>query len=117
MYTGHLSPRIALLVALGCGVLGSSVGYLIGSQGDTSFAIDTRIVGVVLGAVIGSLIPRAPVLGTFAHVAAAGVGVAAATFTLLVSGRAVPEVIWGMIIAASIGSGCMNIIITRIGRA
>jgi len=116
MYAGHLSPRIALLVVLGCSILGSSIGYLIGSQGDIIFAIDTRIIGVVAGAVIGSLIPRAPALGTFAHAAAAGVGVAATTSTLLASGRAAPQVIAALILAASIGSGCMNMIITRVTR-
>ena len=48
MHTRHFSPRIALLSTLGCGVLGGSVGYLLGSQGDIIFNIDTRIVGGVL---------------------------------------------------------------------
>lgn len=113
MHTRHFSPRIALLITLGCGVLGGSAGYLLGSQGDTIFSIDMRIVGVVLGAVIGSLVPRAPVLGTFAPVAAAGFGVAAPTFTLWVSGRAAPEVIGGMILTASVGSGWISAVITR----
>ena len=71
---------------------------------------------LAIGAVIGSLVPRAPVLGTLAHAAAAGFGVAASTFALLVSGRATPEVIGGMILAASVGSGCINAVITRMER-
>lgn len=113
MHTRHFSPRIALLVTLGCSVLGSSVGYLIGSQGDIIFNIDAHIVGGVLGAVIGSLVPRFPVLGTFAHAAAAGCGVAVPTLVLLRAGRAVPEVIGGMILVAVIGSVCVNAVIMQ----
>jgi hypothetical protein len=110
----HLSPRIAPLLSVGCGMVGGAVGYLIGSLGDTILAIDTRIVGVVLGAVLGSLLPRTPALGTLTYAAAAGIGVAATTFPLVVSGRAAPDVVWGVIIVAAIGSAGMNIVVRRI---
>lgn len=98
----------------GSALIGGSLGLLLGSQGDILFGVDTQIVGVVVGAVIGSLLPRSRALGSVVHAAAAGAGVALPALAFVGRGRVTPEVLWTMTAIAIIGSGMIDTVIRRV---
>lgn len=97
----------AVVAVLGA-TAGAGLGLALGRLGDFVLLfgtpIDTRLAGIVVGAAIGSLAPVYPpptTLGTIAHAAAAGVGVAGVMVIGIGRAYFVPWVLWRAVEFAS----------------
>ena len=112
----RLAQIATLLAMYGSGILGGSAGLLLGSQGEILFDIDTGIVGMILGAVLGSLLPCTRALTGIARATAAGPGVAVSTLIFVGSKRVGTEVLWGMVAPAAICSGFVSVMVARLER-
>lgn len=114
MYFQRLSSATALIATLECSIFGAVGGLALGSLGDTVLHIDSQIFGVVAGATLGSLLVRHAAIDSTVHAAAAGVGVFVPTIIWLISHRAAPEVVAGMITTAIICSGLLHVVRIRL---
>lgn len=108
---------IAMLVACGAAIIGGSVGLLVGRQADIIFDVDAGIVGMIAGAVLGSLLPLSPALNPGLRVIPAGLGVLLPALVVIGSARVAPEVLWGMTAVAMLCSGLLSVIIHLARRA
>jgi peptidoglycan/LPS O-acetylase OafA/YrhL len=108
---------IFVLATCGTSLLGGSTGLLLGRQADLLFNIDAGIVGLVVGALVGSLLPLMRSVHLAIRLAAAGVGVAVPILGVVGSARVAPEVFWGMIVLAMACSAMINTLIGLISHA
>jgi uncharacterized membrane protein YjjB (DUF3815 family) len=106
----YKSPYLALATVLACGTIGGLLGYWLSSDVNN----DAKILSAAIGAILGSLIPRSPVLTTYSYAAAAGFSVAATCYPLLLTNNAHPEQVLLTLLLAISGSASLNHIIKRL---
>jgi peptidoglycan/LPS O-acetylase OafA/YrhL len=110
------SRRLLSLLPFGASLLGGGIGLALGRQADVLFNIDAGIVGLLVGAVVGSLLPFTRSAHPVIRLLAAGVGVALPILFLVGSARVTPAVFWGMMILVMVCSAIINALISLIPR-
>jgi hypothetical protein len=101
----HQSPRLwSNLIVLTSGMLGGSIGLAIAQQGDLILNIDSSMMGVVVGAVIGSVIPHVQRPMTAIPLVAAALGVLVPVLGFVGIQRVAPEVLLGLTGVAVVSS-------------
>jgi hypothetical protein len=114
------SRHLPGLLTFGASLLGGSIGLLVGRQADLFFSIDAGIVGLLVGAVVGSLLPFTRSAHLLLRLPAAGAGVVLPALVMVGSARVAPEVVWSMIGLAMVCSAIISALIRLIpgaGRA
>ena len=96
----------AFIVLLG-GIVGGSLGLLIGMQGDQLLHVDSGIVGAVLGAILGSVLPRLRRPLKAVHLGSATLGVLVPVLGFIGIQRVALEVLVSMTTVAVLGSAIL----------
>ena len=112
----HVSSVLpALMVFIG-GVVGGSVGLLVGMQGDQFLNIDSGMVCVVLGAVLGSVLTRWQGQMKVVRVGAAGLGILVPVFSFIGIQRVALEILVSMTMAAILGTAILVTVFNRFSK-
>jgi hypothetical protein len=103
----HVSGVLPALIVLIGGVVGGSVGLLVGMQGDHFLNIDSAMVGVVLGAVLGSVLTPWHGQMKVARLGSAALGILIPILSFIGIQRVSLEILIGMTMGAILGTAIL----------
>ncbi len=102
-----------LVLATASSILGGTAGFLLGGSGGVLFTLDAQIVGVLIGVVAGSLVPRPRGVASLSRAVAAALAVVIVVLGLVGPHHVAGEVMLGMVAVAGVSAVAGNMVLAR----
>ena len=102
------------LIATSSSILGGMAGFLLGGFAGLLFTIDAQIVGVLVGVVAGSLVPRPRRVTSLSRAVVAALAVVIVVLWLVGPQHVAGEVMLGMVAVAAISAFAGNMVLARL---
>ena len=103
-----------LVLATASSILGGTAGFLLGGFAGVLLTIDAQIVGVLVGVVAGSLVPRPRGVASLSRAVAAALAVIIVVLELVGPHHVAGEVMLGMVAVAGVSAFAGNMVLARL---